>query len=109
MTASRHTIAANRAVLDELPFADRTDFDNATRGFIADSPARVITNPDGSLHVGIVEGASVLHSDKTAGTCRTPLLDSFPFWHDSPMPAPEGLLYGPAWPHPQGLKVVPLA
>jgi hypothetical protein len=33
----------------------------------------VITNPDNSLHVGIVEGASVLHSDKTAGTCRTPL------------------------------------
>ena len=33
----------------------------------------VITNPDNSLHVGSVEGVSVLHSDKTAGTCRTPL------------------------------------
>ena len=48
MTASRHTVAANRALLDELPFADRTDFENATRGFIADSPHRVISNPDGS-------------------------------------------------------------
>jgi len=34
----------------------------------------VITNPDNTLHVGIVEGASVLHSDKLAGTCRTPLI-----------------------------------
>jgi hypothetical protein len=33
----------------------------------------VMTNPDNSLHVGIVEGASVLHSDPIAGTCRTPL------------------------------------
>lgn len=48
MTASRHTVSANREVLDALSFADRTDFENATRGFIADSPHRVISNPDGS-------------------------------------------------------------
>jgi alkyl sulfatase BDS1-like metallo-beta-lactamase superfamily hydrolase len=46
-----------------LPFDDQTDFENARRGFIADSPNRVITNPDGSpsfdLDVyGFVRGAS---------------------------------------------------
>ncbi len=48
MNASNHTVSANRKVLDELPFADQTDFENARRGFIADSPNRVIMNPDGS-------------------------------------------------------------
>ena len=33
--ATEHTRAANRAVLDELPFGDRRSFDNAGRGFIA--------------------------------------------------------------------------
>ncbi len=48
MPATDHTRAANRAVLDQLPFEDRTDFENARRGFIADTPNRQITNPDGS-------------------------------------------------------------
>ena len=48
MTASEHTTSANRSLLDELPFDDQTDFDNARRGLIADSPNRVIANPDGS-------------------------------------------------------------
>ncbi len=48
MNATDHTVSANRSVLEELPFADQTDFENARRGFIADSPNRVITNPDGS-------------------------------------------------------------
>ncbi len=30
--------AANRAVLSQLPFADRQDFDDATRGFVATTP-----------------------------------------------------------------------
>ena len=33
----------------------------------------VITNPDNTLHVGMLEGSTVLHSDPLAGTCRTPL------------------------------------
>ena len=48
MVASSHTRAANQEVHSALPFADQTDFENARRGFIADSPNRVITNPDGS-------------------------------------------------------------
>jgi alkyl sulfatase BDS1-like metallo-beta-lactamase superfamily hydrolase len=34
-TATEHTAAANRRVLDELPFDDTRDFDDARRGFIA--------------------------------------------------------------------------
>ncbi len=48
MGASAHTSAANRALLGVLPFEDESDFVDARRGFIADSPHRVITNPDGS-------------------------------------------------------------
>ena len=48
MAASPHTVSANQELLAQLPFADQTDFENARRGFIADSPNRVITNPDGS-------------------------------------------------------------
>lgn len=48
MSATEHTKAKNRQLLDELPFDDTTDFDNARRGFIADTPNRLITNPDGS-------------------------------------------------------------
>jgi alkyl sulfatase BDS1-like metallo-beta-lactamase superfamily hydrolase len=53
MSATEHTRAANRAVLHQLPFADQTDFENARRGFIADTPSRVITNPDGSPSIDV--------------------------------------------------------
>lgn len=33
---------------EELPLDDPNDFDDARRGFIADSPRRLLTNPDGS-------------------------------------------------------------
>ena len=48
MNASEHTTSVNREYLSALPFADQTDFADARRGFIADSPHRLITNPDGS-------------------------------------------------------------
>lgn len=62
MTASDYTKAANRALVTHLPLDDQTDFENARRGFIADSPNRVLTNPDGSLAIdldayGFVRGA----------------------------------------------------
>lgn len=49
MTATDHTRVANRQVLGQLPFHDDTDFENARRGFIADSPSRRILNPDESV------------------------------------------------------------
>lgn len=48
MAASPHTVSTNQELLTQLPFADETDFENARRGFIADSPNRIIRNPDGS-------------------------------------------------------------
>ncbi len=47
--ASRHTIAANRALLDELPFDDRRSFANAERGFIASLDPLVITRESGRI------------------------------------------------------------
>ncbi|MCB1268260.1 MAG: MBL fold metallo-hydrolase [Microthrixaceae bacterium] len=43
------TAAANRAVLDALPFGDRTDFELAERGRLASSPRRQITNAGGGV------------------------------------------------------------
>ena len=45
--ATEHTIKANAAVRDQLPFADQTSFENAKRGFIAGPEHVTITNPDG--------------------------------------------------------------
>ncbi len=45
--ASEHTKAANAAVIEALPFSDRTDFENANRGFIAPLGTDAIANADG--------------------------------------------------------------
>ncbi len=45
--ASEHTKAANAAVLKELPFEDRTDFENANRGFIAGLGGAAIADAQG--------------------------------------------------------------
>ncbi len=63
MTASNHTKAANRQVLDQLPFQDDTDFENARRGFIADSSSREIRNPDGSVSFDLDAYSFVRDSD----------------------------------------------
>ncbi len=44
--ASAATAKANDAVLTQLPFADRADFEDATRGFIATVPELVIKTGD---------------------------------------------------------------
>ncbi|MBH5367275.1 MBL fold metallo-hydrolase [Bradyrhizobium sp. CNPSo 4016] len=41
------TKAANRRVLETLPFNDRTDFENAQRGFIAGVPGNALRDPQG--------------------------------------------------------------
>lgn len=46
---TEHTKAANRRVLDALPFNDRRDFDDARRGFIAGLPEGVIRTADGRV------------------------------------------------------------
>src|SRR5262252_3893830 len=44
MPAEPLVAAANRAVLSQLPFSDRQDFEDANRGFIATTPDS--SNPD---------------------------------------------------------------
>lgn len=44
-----HTLAANKAVLQALPFSDRTDFELAQRGFIAGLPDGVIKDEAGKV------------------------------------------------------------
>ncbi len=45
--ASEHTRSRHDEVLEALPFADRTDFDRATRGLIAAPPAEPVMHPLG--------------------------------------------------------------
>jgi alkyl sulfatase BDS1-like metallo-beta-lactamase superfamily hydrolase len=47
--ATEHTLAANRKVLETLPFDDRRDFDAAQRGFIAPLPEGVVKNANGKV------------------------------------------------------------
>jgi alkyl sulfatase BDS1-like metallo-beta-lactamase superfamily hydrolase len=46
--ATEATKAANAALLDELPFSDRSDFDNAKRGLIAPLPTEMIQGQAGN-------------------------------------------------------------
>lgn len=47
--ASRFTADSNRALLNELPFEDRRDFDEAGRGFIAPLPEGPVLKPNGDF------------------------------------------------------------
>lgn len=47
--ASKHTKAKNAQVLQQLPFHDTTDFENAKRGFITTLEDPVIRNENGSV------------------------------------------------------------
>jgi alkyl sulfatase BDS1-like metallo-beta-lactamase superfamily hydrolase len=47
--ATAATKAANDRLLDELPFSDRSDFENARRGLIAPLPAAMIQGQAGNL------------------------------------------------------------
>ncbi|MPR09860.1 MBL fold metallo-hydrolase [Microvirga tunisiensis] len=46
--ATAATKAANQRLLSQLPFSDRSDFDNAQRGFIAPLPTEVIKGQSGN-------------------------------------------------------------
>ncbi len=47
--ATAATKAANQRLLNELPFSDRSDFENARRGFIAPLPAEIIKGQSGNV------------------------------------------------------------
>lgn len=60
--ASEHTKAANAALLEQLPFDDRTDFDNANRGFIAGFDGDAIMRADGKISYDL-KGMDFLKGD----------------------------------------------
>lgn len=83
--ATPATVASNQRVLDELPFADTTDFDDARRGFIADLPVSMIKADDG--HTVIDLGAyDFLKTDAPAPATVNPSL-----WRQSRLLAIRGL------------------
>ena len=68
--ASEFTRALNEAVLDELPFENTQDFEDAARGFIAplkdggrvaNADGRVVYDPTGSIHRGRLRGAGTVN------------------------------------------------
>lgn len=70
--ATAITKAANEAVLKQLPFSDRQDFEDASRGFIAALPDGVIKLPDGSDSWNL-NTYSFLKSDKVPPTVNPSL------------------------------------
>lgn len=60
--ATTYTVAANRAVVDQLPFEDRRAFDDAHRGFIATRDSMVITDDTGRV-VWDLDRYGFLHDD----------------------------------------------
>lgn len=71
--ATPATVKHNRQVLDILPFADTTDFDDAGRGFIADLPAPSIANARGDTVIDL--GAyDFLKADRAAPPTVNPSL-----------------------------------
>ena len=64
--ATDATRAANDALRDYLPFADETDFANATRGQIATLDADQITAPDGTVIYDIAQ-FDFLQGDRPRG------------------------------------------
>ncbi|MGY8812430.1 MAG: alkyl/aryl-sulfatase [Pseudomonadales bacterium] len=47
--ATDSTVASNKAVLEQLPFANQQAFSDAQRGFVAQLPDGKVTNEDGSV------------------------------------------------------------
>ncbi len=48
-SASEATKSANNALLKELPFSDKSDFENAHRGFVEALPSAQIKSQQGNL------------------------------------------------------------
>ena len=72
--ASEATRAANRAVLDKLPFADRQDFANAERGFIAKPDTLTIKDANGKVVWDLESYKQYIAQDRPAPDTVNPSL-----------------------------------
>lgn len=83
--ATGHTIAANRAAHDRLPFADRDDYDDAARGFIGSLEDPVIRRSDGHP-VGLLDAHDFVLEDENSPDTVHPSL-----WRHARVNAHHGL------------------
>src|SRR3989442_5236266 len=67
------TRQANAQVLPSLPFSDRTDFDDAQRGFIASMPNAIMSR-DGQLTIWSMNPYAVQHVQPPATLHPNPVL-----------------------------------
>ncbi|GIU04957.1 MULTISPECIES: alkyl/aryl-sulfatase [unclassified Shewanella] len=72
--ASEFTKAANEKVLNSLPFNDKEDFDNATRGFLAKPAELTIKNSEGQVVWDLEEYKRYITSDSAAPDTVNPSL-----------------------------------
>ena len=66
------TAAANEKLLSELPFANRQDFEDARRGFVATIPNGEVKAPDGRV-IWSMEGFKFLEKDRAPATVNPSL------------------------------------
>ena len=72
--ATAATKAANEAVLKDLPFADKSDFDDAQRGFIARPDTLTIKNAQGNVVWDLEAYKKFIALDKAAPASINPSL-----------------------------------
>ncbi|WP_035415887.1 alkyl/aryl-sulfatase [Ferrimonas kyonanensis] len=72
--ASQFTQQANAKVLKALPFADKTDFDNATKGLLSRPESLTIKNADGQVVWDLEQYKTYISSDKAAPDTVNPSL-----------------------------------
>ncbi|WP_156545622.1 alkyl/aryl-sulfatase [Cupriavidus sp. D384] len=71
--ASGATKAANQKLLNELPFSDRSDFDDAHRGFIAPLPSEIIKGASGNVIWNPQQYAFIKEGSTAPGTVNPSL------------------------------------
>ncbi|WP_419812106.1 alkyl/aryl-sulfatase [Bacterioplanoides sp.] len=72
--ATKATIAANKQVLKQLPFNDKTDFENAQKGLIATQDVVTITNAEGAPVWDLESYKKYISLDKAAPDSVNPSL-----------------------------------
>ncbi|MFO6421950.1 alkyl/aryl-sulfatase [Motilimonas sp. KMU-193] len=72
--ATQHTKAINQQVLEDLPFSNKADFENAQRGFIAAEPKVTIKNNQGDVVWDLETYKQYISIDKAAPDSVNPSL-----------------------------------
>lgn len=84
--ATKYTIEANKNVFSSLPFKDKTDFENARRGFIATPNHLTITDSEGKAVWDLEEYKKYISLDKAAPDTVNPSL-----WRNAQLLMQNGL------------------